>query len=449
MEIENLSKTIKAHIGNAHTDQAIAALLDFLQQDSRYDHLESLTIQVQSEFSKLRSDQISGVLSDDQSALAFNRLNKRILGIVEKLEKGDLGEDSATTGKSGGLRPVWIIGGILVIAIVALVLFLNKKPPVAVEQTVSVATSECPALEVPEGFNVLVANFVKLRGPDARPEVQIVREINALCKKNGINAGATLTDSQQITTTAQAEKTCRNCKTQLVVYGTYETIKDDSLFINVNYKLITDMKLSALQAEGESGFKAVQTISSIDADGELLSGISNVIKGIFGIVAISNDNVAMAAPFLWDASQGNLSKTDTVLHRLAADCFVATNQPEKALLQYNAFFDKGGESVIARSNRAAINFVKGNFDAVVNDANVNIAKNQADTTSLWLRSAAFSKLQQWEDAYKDLKVLQKVKPDDSAVIQKSAEVEEKIDPSIRNTKSINTTQLKYRSGGGG
>lgn len=209
------------------------------------------------------------------------------------------------------------------------------------------------------------------------------------------------------------------------------------------------MKLSALQAEGESGFKAVQTISSIDADGELLSGISNVIKGIFGIVAISNDNVAMAAPFLWDASQGNLSKTDTVLHRLAADCFVATNQPEKALLQYNAFFDKGGESVIARSNRAAINFVKGNFDAVVNDANVNIAKNQADTTSLWLRSAAFSKLQQWEDAYKDLKVLQKVKPDDSAVIQKSAEVEEKIDPSIRNTKSINTTQLKYRSGGGG
>ena len=449
MEISTLSTTIKSLTGAAQTGKAITTLLDFLALDSRYDKLHHLVIQVQAEYSRLRSDEIGGVLSEEQSTLAYNRLNKKILGIVEKLERNDLGTDEIATGKPGISKFVWIAAGVVVLATAGIFLFSNNKnspplttPPVEVR-------ADCPPLEVPGGFNVLVAGFANLRGPDARPELEIVREINALCKKNGFKAGATLADSPQITTNAEATQACVNCKTQLVVYGTYETIRGDSLSVNVNYKLITDLNLSSLQTEGESGFQAIQTISSIDADGELLSGVSSVINGIFGIVAISNDNVAVAAPYLWEAAKNNQSDTDTVLNRLAADCFVATNQPEKALIQYDAFFAKGGENVVARSNRAAINYVKGNYEAVVRDANVNLTANQADTTSLILRSSAYTKMQLWDKAYKDLEVLQKVKPNDSVIAKKSVEVQEKINPGTKTIKKLNPETIKYvpKSGG--
>lgn len=449
MEITELSKTIKSLIGAAQSGKAITALLDFLAQDSRYDQLHHLAIQVQSEYSRLRSDEISGVLSDDQLALAYNRLHKKILGIVEKVERNDLGSDEFTTGKTGISKIVWIgAAAVVLLAIAGIFIFSNNNTPPVTTTPVEV-TPDCPPLEVPGGFNVLVAGFAKLRGPDARPEVEIVREINALCKKNGFKAGATLADSPQITTNAQAAQACVNCKTQLVVYGTYETIRGDSLSVNVSYKLITDLNLSSLQSEGESGFQAIQTISSIDADGELLSGISSVIKGIFGIVAISNDNVAVAAPYLWEAARNNQSDTDTVLNRLAADCFVATNQPEKALKQYDAFFAKGGENVVARSNRAALNYIKGNYEAVVRDADVNIKANQTDTTSLILRSSAYTKMQLWDKALKDLEVLQRVKPNDTEVAKKSVEVQQKINPTIKTTKNLNPEPIKHLPKNGG
>ena len=234
-----------------------------------------------------------------------------------------------------------------------------------------------------------------------------------------------------------------------MVYGTYETIRGDSLSVNVSYKLITYLNHSSLPSEGASELQAIQTISSIDADGELLSGISSVIKGIFGIVAISNDNVAVAAPYLWEAARNNQSDTDTVLNRLAADCFVATNQPEKALKQYDAFFAKGGENVVARSNRAALNYIKGNYEAVVRDADVNIKANQTDTTSLILRSSAYTKMQLWDKALKDLEVLQRVNPNDTEVAKKSVEVQQKINPTIKTTKNLNPEPIKHLPKNGG
>ncbi len=443
---------IKTLIGSAQTEQAIRELLLFLETDRRYDHLHRLTVQVRSEYSRLRADQIGGTLSEEQQTLAYNRINQKLLGILDKIANHDL-EDGGTTGSAKAfLRPAVFIAAAVIVASVLFYVFNRGHTTLSKEgsEPLSPSHDTCPPLEVPGGFNVLVANFVKLRGPDARPEVEITREINALCRQYSLKAGATLVETGQITTLGQAERICRDCQTQLVVFGTYETVGTDSLAVNINYKLITDVKLTTLQTEGESGFRSVQTVSGIDAEGELLSGVAYVIKAIFGVIAISQDNVALAAPYLWEAAANNYSKKDTLLHRLSADCFISTNETERALKQYNAYFEKGGDDDVARNNRATINYVKGNNEAVVSDANTVLAHNQTDTTSLLLRSSVYARMQQWDNALDDLVKLQQVKPNDPIVKQKVDEAKSKMQSDTRMLRSVNPmTKIKHQSEGGG
>lgn len=443
MNTAELIQKITDLITNAKQEDAIKLLVDHLNQDARYKALYNQALQVQSEFGLGQSKILDGVLSDDQVNAQFARINKKIVAILDKLEKGDLSGDSVSNGSSSsrGLVVGLVTAAILGLSAVVYFVFLSKKED---PKTVVTQTSNCPNVDQKSNFNILLLPFDKLAGDDIHPEFRIRNEINNLCARNKIDASATctLSDSFRVQNINEANDLGRHCGAEMVIWGEYEK-SGDSTLISLNYKITKEdfFQVQNLKLEGESGIKAVKTLSSIQTGGELLSGVENTILLIFGLIAYNNEDYQNAANALTQATAGAQTPQDTLIHRLIADSYINLNQPDQAIEQYNKYYEKGGTAKEPLKNRALLKCAKGDFAGTLEDLNTAQAKDPKDTTLLWASVYAHGKMGDYDEQLKDLNKIKEIKPESQRVKIETTRVQSKIiEEKARKVKTEQTIE---------
>ena len=119
MDKAQLITAVKEQLSKAETGQALNRLEAFLRDDPAYRKLHNLAIQAQARFQKAQRDEIQGLVSGEQTKLAYNQVNRQVLQLVEWFDEGNLQPEASFTEPNRPNRWPWIVCVVALILISA------------------------------------------------------------------------------------------------------------------------------------------------------------------------------------------------------------------------------------------------------------------------------------------------------------------------------------------
>ena len=383
---------IRKLIAGAQPEQAIVHLQELLATEPKLAEFRNPVIQLQAELSLFRRNKIEGIISDDEENVGLSKLNKRILDLCQEIEK-------VTPEVLKKRQTTMIAGGAIAVLLTVAGWFYTQSN-----------NKDCIQFSGNENgmFKIVVYPFTNLDNSPIKPEAEIRDEINKLCQSTHFNAQAVWHEGKKIQNIADATQSAKGCDADMVIWGSFER-SGDSTLLQVSYRLCKEDKwnIQNLKIQGDSGLKAVRTISSIDAGGELLSDVSTTIKLVFGMVAMYKNDNKLAVQMLESI---DTSVLDSSMHILLADNYISLGRQEDALAQLDKYVQKGGRSSSAFNNRAMLNCNIGNYALAVSDLNRAAILAPSDTLILKNRAYALDKNEQYVEAERAVEVLQVAAP---------------------------------------
>jgi tetratricopeptide (TPR) repeat protein len=426
MDKIQLISSVKEKIGSAQVDEALGLIVKYLEQEKRqYQELARLALQVQSQFQKVRNDEIKGIIDADDARIGYNQVTDRLLSIVDAIEQG---RKTVDTGAGAWMKRYWPFLFIFLLAAGFFIVRLIQRGGESAQ-----AEGECPVFDKGADFNVMVLPFKPLDDKLQNIHVAVRERFGQLSDRYGVNINTELfeidvSDSKLYPNTARdAARLGVQCAAGLVIWGTTE-IAGDRTIAQTRYKFVSSSDQFAfkkLNWNDATQLVTVTTLSSIAADGILTERLEQAIFLLLGIAAHNAGREETAIALLELAE--TIDSASTLLKGMfLADSYIATDNMEKALEAYDTVLQTHPNYAFALNNRGILNYSKGNYAEAVEDLTNKIQLDSSDVQAWMVRGSAFLKTEQLEKARQDLSRAKAIKPENEEIKEKWEDVNQKI-----------------------
>ncbi len=255
-------RIIAKHLAAGRFQEAVFATRDLDQ----YSSLETDLDVLEAEYQQVQRDHQKGVLSYEERQVRINRLNDRLLSLIQPAAK--------TSGKKNKRRFLWVAGVLILLGAVAGWWALQGQD------------DDCPRYPAEISNRVLVVPFENVGGQEAQPQVVIRNRINELSTNNGLSVRAQLGGPVSIAALDEAPMAAETCNANVVIWGTYAA--SDSIRLVLNYYFMDQPSIS----------NTGQLLSFRDAiglqSGKMLKGLEDAILSLCGLIALREGDDELA-----------------------------------------------------------------------------------------------------------------------------------------------------------
>jgi len=258
----NDRRTIAEYLAAGRYQEAVG----FIREKASDESLETKLDVLEAEFHQVQRDHQKGVLSYEERQVRINRLNDRLLSLIQPTH--------AVATKSKKRIRIWVIGFLVLMG-------AGLGWWVYVEQG-----NECPSFPSEISNRVLIVPFEHVGVGEARPQVVIRDRINELSRKNQLSVRAQLGSPTSIAAIEEAPMAAEACNANVVVWGTYA--QADSIRLVLNYYFMDQPSVSTTG----------QLLSFRDAiglqSGKMLKGLDDAILSLCGLIALREGDTELA-----------------------------------------------------------------------------------------------------------------------------------------------------------
>jgi len=262
---ENLHQTIQALIADGKTKEVFS----FLKKQDLPAQQSATVALIEAEFNDLQKSSLKGILSYQEERLQRNKINNKLLSLFQ-IE----GTTSSASTTSTTLSKILV--GLLLLAFAGGVIWWFES----VQHT-------CPAFPEEVRNKIIIMPFENVAGGTAKPQTVLRDKINQLTSKNNLSTYAGLGSATDVTP-RNASLIAKNCKANVIVWGTYSS-GTDSLRINLNYLFTTQPQKNPL-----SEVIAVKDVMDLLKEGTVLKTQEDAILSLCGIIAMREGNKEVA-----------------------------------------------------------------------------------------------------------------------------------------------------------
>lgn len=453
MDKQELIREVKRLTGEASLEQALDLLDQYTSKNlEKYDELHDQIVEARSQLSRTQKDQNAGVISFENAKLSINQVTRRILEILDELEK-ELREEIRPSGRK---FPVLIIISALVIimgAIVAVWLLQRPDTPEEPETPQGTADVYCSGFSnVDAEFRVLILPYYFIGQPLGSHHLVRLR-LGALRDEYNIRLASEIYRDSSLAANgerypASADEAAiygENCKAELVIWGTEEPRTNENV-IRTRYKFLTNndsINLTKLKIS-DTGVDTLQTLSSILTEGALTGEIEQIIKYLFGLIKFEEGDYDKAIAAL-EGAQLETKDTSARLVRdwILFDSYWKKKDEDMALKALDQVLTADPENALARNNRAAIKYTREKYEEAAEDLEMANEKEPLDTVVLNNRLYANLAAQRVSVAKETANKLKEVTPPNRELTVKSGDIDRKITTISREQESVilNTNRI--------
>lgn len=435
MELAAQLNAIKELISQGQLEPALTQLVSLLeaQRDAGIEYAQIARVN-QAEYYRLKSEQLRGIVAEDDARRITNQLTNNALNIVNDLLAGRTEPGGEQPTRSQAWR-YYVAGGIVALAVALIVWrFLggsDKK-----------TTPDCPQFGKDPGLCVMILPFKQLGAQTSKPEFEISDGLNDLIGKTpGMKAIADVNEKYDIEKNypnpAEAAELARGCEAQLIVWGKLNRAPGQAYSLDVRYKL--------LDAGGVrySGDTTISRLLAVTDEGRWTQDVQSVTRLLYLVLAnqlrtpiAAGFNIPVQKSVPDSASAMLAPQVDTTTSMTLADYYLRMKQPEKAIAEYDKILDVYPNHSSALIKRGALRYEQGDFAGAASDLEAAGAHTQSQLPALReIRANAFLKSGQPDKADQEIDAIRKEGSKDGVwVDQKKREV--------RDSSRVLTTRLE-------
>ncbi len=425
---------IRRLIGEARLEDAIDQLAAHLES-KRTDYPDAYrsAIHIQADFRELEKERIAGTLSNEQLNLGRNRIQSRLLDVLDQME-----QPPAATLLSPSRR--WPVILAMVLGLAGILYFILRPEPRE--------AGGCPSFAAESAFNILVHPFTAFESSNYEPHAAIVSRLDRLNTEYQIGTSVQpLTGAlAPVFQSQDAERLAGECGAQLVIWGNTESLNGNGHILQTFYQFFHQgedrfrmtkvnwegkakgVGLQSAQAKlGSSGFiqDTVQNLSEIVASGKLTRKIEETILLLFGVVAHQTRHEKAAIASLSGISWQD-SASQVLGNMVLADSYLETDKTT-ALRYYDKVLQTHPDYPLALNNRAYLELEQGQAEKALQDINRKLRQDSSDAQAWIARSEALLDLKKVRLAEESLEKARSVAPEKEAVRLRLDEVDREIE----------------------
>ncbi|MCB0675191.1 MAG: tetratricopeptide repeat protein [Saprospiraceae bacterium] len=412
MNHTQLANQIDQLVGSGKTEQALHQAIEFLATGSRYRALYRIALNTKALFEKTRQSEQRGLITGEAALVQFNLINDTLLKLADDIREQRLvpqGFDERVSRRRGGTRSLLLVIALVLLAIAGGLWFYLRSDAV-----------QCPGFPGDSQLNVLLLPFKNLRSGDLRPEYSIKERLDDLALEHQLETSTQVFERYYQQQDAQlpdfelATRIGDDCRAKLIVWGTAESLSNGQIDVSSKFKFLGEASQPTFQKiklEGETQIDTIPSVSSIAREGNLTKDIEDLILTLFGLIAHEQGDYQASIDALEQSSRSGDTSSFLLTQMALADSYLATQQTDKALQQYDRVLEVHPDYSLARNNRGILLYEKGNFQEAVQDFSNILQRNPEDSDVLVARGAAFAKLNEMDKAKTDLNEARRINPD--------------------------------------
>ncbi len=393
--------SIKKRLSQGELEAAYDELAQWLAQSPEYAELARIVRINQAELYQVKAEALKGTLSGEEARRAYNQLTDKALQVIGLAEAGRTTLSASPEEPRSRTWRYYLIGGLTALLVAGAGIWFYLQ-----------TTEDCPRFSDAARVRVLILPFMGA-SKEYDPAIDIMDELNDWIERSpqlrteAIAAVHRRFDIENnYPNSAEAVELARRCDAQMLVWGKVRQRPDGTLALDVRYRLV---------GAGQGTTTSDTTLSRLLATTEeaALSSEPPVIARML-YIALSNFRRVAVLPEALRALQEDVAALtttdknaptpiDTTTAFLLADHYIQTNQPEKAIAEYDRVLEHYPNSPTAHLKRGALLLQTERYEAAARDLE---AVPVLDTTLLpALRQArieAFLKSSQPEKAKKEI-----------------------------------------------
>ncbi len=433
MSVEAIVKTTKESLLEGQTAEALDKLIAFLESDEKYEQLLRLSITARSEYSRLESEQRQGFISQDEANARLNRLNSRLLDLLDRLSDGRLEVEEVQTGTKQSKRKKMLFIGIPLLLFIGAYLGYRFWPSPEPEGP----SVSCPNFSPKADFKVLLLPFKSISGETLRAEYTVKQRLDDLAYEKELPVDVQIFEGFYDRPGAnfpgfrQATKIGNRCLADLILWGTAEKTPDKRIVLTSKFKFLgksETFQIKKIELEGETDLVAVNSISSLLQEGSFTEDVETLILAFYGLLAHQEGQYAEAAKAFEAVAQKG-SMPDEIVHTILADSYLAMNRPKKAAEHYEVLARLKPADTIALNNLAWLQISLDNPRKAIQAAEQILQIDPENKSALLTRAYAYLETKEFERAAKDFERVEKVFKDEK--IRPKTPEEDAIQPDRR------------------
>lgn len=412
MDNLHLLQTIKDLISEAELDKALDLLEKEWSGKLQYKTLLREVLSIGALYHKTKNDELKGIISFENAQLNYNRVNERLLNVLEHFENGQLEpKDLLTANESPSSKlKKWLWLWLLLLAVVVLLIL---KPQLLSGRKVSDSDPDfCPNFER-AALKIMVLPFYKVNQQAGQPEGLFVENLESFCDKCKLNVSVVLAKNFQpdkLLNHNEAVSLAQRCNADLILWGRTEFAEGRNI-LKTRYGFAkgapSNLQMSKL-VWGENQFDTVRVLSDIAVDRTYTADLEEVIILAIGAHETLQNHPENAACLLssFEAkdTQINVSKS-----MLLAENMIRTGNYENALMIYDEILAAKPDNWLALNNRGMILMKSENYLKAINDFS-KVLQDKQDTSVLYARAKAYQMTDQLMKAKADYEQLIKISP---------------------------------------
>lgn len=286
MNISPVFDSVRELLSQGNTSQALQVLITFLENEGKHPEFIRTLRVVEANYNAARQKEIKGILDFSEAQKVYAKSNDAMLTLLDDLRAGrkpaaNLAE--TVPGRSAGT--VWLIGGgvLLLLGVVAGIWFTRS------------ASLQCPAFR-PENFKIMILQFQNLGEQKRKPELSIQARVRELTTNNQLATDVEMLIDKQFETNTPDLKDAtdfgKECEAEMVIWGQYEPMSNDSLAVTVYYAF-TD----AAWPPGEAS-QTFKNVSEIKTDRMKISNLDEAVFRICTALAAHENRMDLVKKWL-------------------------------------------------------------------------------------------------------------------------------------------------------
>ena len=406
MPVKTIVQKAKASLLEGQTAEALDPLIAFLERDEKYEQLLRMAINIRSEYSRLQDEQNQGFISSDEANARLNRLNARLLDLLDRLADGRLKVESTPTAQ-GGQRKKMLFIGIPVLLLIGAYLGYRfwPSPPTDGEKI------SCPDFAPKADMRVLLLPFKSISGDELKAEYTVKQRLDDLAYEKDLPVQVQIFERFYERPNAnfpgfrQAEKIGRHCNADLILWGTAEETPDKRIILTSKFKFLGDeqaFQVKQLELEGETDLVAVNSISSLLQEGTFTQDVETLILTFYGLMAHQEGQYAEAAEALEEVVKRD-SIANPAVHSLLADSYLSMNEPLKAIQHYEIVAELKPTDTLTLRNLAWMQIMNDRPQDALETAKKLIEAAPESSDGFNIRAYAYVALKEYDLAAMDFK----------------------------------------------
>ena len=437
MTPKELGQYVNNLIANAEIEVAIEQLLKFFGGKPQYRTFRSQVLYIQSQYKKTKKEKEKGLLSFDNAQLSYNQTTNQLLSIAAQLETGEM--EREVKRKRNSRRLGLLIGLPIFVAIAwGAWLFSLERGLIGVDQYV------CPDFSDLDKFNILVLPFQPID-----PEKKFVPTHERI-----IERFAQLSDAQELLTEqaslgretfalsetrypqtiSAAAKIGRSCNSDLIIWGTTETLNDGSVATRRLFKFLNQDENFALERISQVEGDKVETVAqqtSISTGNAITQEVEAILLGVMayynGDTKAAEELLSISAPLSeQEAGEQVWGETELLRRTFLGNAQIKEGHLEEAETNYDSLLVIHPEYKLGRNNRGMLKYRQGDYMQAIEDLSVIVDQDANNVQARVQRAMIYREADMLVPARKDLETVQKIDEQNSDAIKVLEEVNDEI-----------------------